>query len=204
MRDLTFLCFGLQKTKRERWRANEEEDEDNDCPRDSGCFIPAECPDSWELSHVSLLISFHVKATDSDSFNVFSFVTVCAHLSFRCTCVCIYTFFCSALCWCNLFLLMQMLFELSWQLTCVWGIFTAFTNVYDDWTVYNNIIKQYYLFRSFLLLPHLLCLNRYTLLLLLKFILLTFHLFFKITMWWVFGGMSFQMTSHVQWLIRRV
>lgn len=48
-----------------------------------------------------------------------------------------------------------------------------------------------------------LCLNSYTLLLLLKFILLTFHLFFKITMWWVFGGTSFQMTSHVQWLIRR-
>ncbi|KAF4104236.1 hypothetical protein G5714_015223 [Onychostoma macrolepis] len=27
-------------------KGNEEEDEDNDCPRDSGCFIPAECPDS--------------------------------------------------------------------------------------------------------------------------------------------------------------
>ncbi|KTF71636.1 hypothetical protein cypCar_00042405 [Cyprinus carpio] len=26
-------------------KGNEEEDEDNDCPRDSGCFIPAECPD---------------------------------------------------------------------------------------------------------------------------------------------------------------
>uniref|UniRef100_A0A8C2CXP6 SAM domain, SH3 domain and nuclear localisation signals 1a n=1 Tax=Cyprinus carpio TaxID=7962 RepID=A0A8C2CXP6_CYPCA len=27
-------------------KGDEEEDEDNDCPRDSGCFIPAECPDS--------------------------------------------------------------------------------------------------------------------------------------------------------------
>ncbi|XP_052433162.1 SAM domain-containing protein SAMSN-1a isoform X1 [Carassius gibelio] len=27
-------------------KGNEEEDEDNDCLRDSGCFIPAECPDS--------------------------------------------------------------------------------------------------------------------------------------------------------------
>lgn len=29
-------------------KGGEEEDEDNDCLRDSGCFIPAECPDSWE------------------------------------------------------------------------------------------------------------------------------------------------------------
>ncbi|XP_026082353.1 SAM domain-containing protein SAMSN-1-like isoform X1 [Carassius auratus] len=27
-------------------KGDEKEDEDNDCPRDSGCFIPAECPDS--------------------------------------------------------------------------------------------------------------------------------------------------------------
>ncbi|XP_039518712.1 SAM domain-containing protein SAMSN-1a isoform X3 [Pimephales promelas] len=27
-------------------KGDEEEDKDNDCPRDSGCFIPAECPDS--------------------------------------------------------------------------------------------------------------------------------------------------------------
>lgn len=98
---------------------------------------------------------------------------------------------------------MQMLFELSWQQTCVWGIFTAFTNVYDDWIVYN-IIKKCYLFWSFLLLPHL-AVFEHKLLLLLTFMLLTFHLFLKITIWcwWVFGGMSFQMTSHVHWLIQR-
>ncbi|XP_016133740.1 uncharacterized protein [Sinocyclocheilus grahami] len=33
-------------SKDEEGEMKGDEDEDNDCPRDSGCFIPAECPDS--------------------------------------------------------------------------------------------------------------------------------------------------------------
>ncbi len=155
MRDLTFLYFGLQKTKRERWRAMRRKTRIMTVPETRVVlFLQSVLTAESYLMSLSWYY-FMLKLQTQNSFNVFSFVTVCAHLSFRCTCVLYLHILCSALCWCNLFLLMQMLFELSWQLTCVWGIFTAFTNVYDDWTVYNNIIKKYYLFRSFLLLPHL-------------------------------------------------
>ncbi|XP_016312897.1 SAM domain-containing protein SAMSN-1-like isoform X1 [Sinocyclocheilus anshuiensis] len=40
------LYVPLSKDEEGAMKGNEEEDEDNDCPRDSGCFIPAECPDS--------------------------------------------------------------------------------------------------------------------------------------------------------------
>ncbi|XP_067307812.1 SAM domain-containing protein SAMSN-1a isoform X2 [Pseudorasbora parva] len=38
--------YVTSKDEEGEMKANDEEDEDNDCPRDSGCFIPAECPDS--------------------------------------------------------------------------------------------------------------------------------------------------------------
>ncbi|XP_073673917.1 SAM domain-containing protein SAMSN-1a [Garra rufa] len=38
--------YVTNKDEEGEMKGNEEEDEDNDCPRDSGCFIPAECPDS--------------------------------------------------------------------------------------------------------------------------------------------------------------
>ncbi|XP_050986048.1 SAM domain-containing protein SAMSN-1a [Labeo rohita] len=38
--------YVTSKDEEGEMKGNEEEDEDNDCPRDSGCFIPAECPDS--------------------------------------------------------------------------------------------------------------------------------------------------------------
>ncbi|XP_059390262.1 SAM domain-containing protein SAMSN-1-like isoform X3 [Carassius carassius] len=38
--------YVTSKDEEGEMKVDEEEDEDNDCPRDSGCFIPAECPDS--------------------------------------------------------------------------------------------------------------------------------------------------------------
>ncbi|KAK2880918.1 hypothetical protein Q8A67_018186 [Cirrhinus molitorella] len=38
--------YVTSKDEEGEMKGNEEEDKDNDCPRDSGCFIPAECPDS--------------------------------------------------------------------------------------------------------------------------------------------------------------